>query len=89
MPNRLTEAALANMLIKPLVPHKGALALYATNLATFDQLVHGTTDRQARRAKLLCQLIFGWNHRARRIVATLDSLRNAAANLLVYRHVFY
>ena len=87
--NRLAEAALAFVLVKPLVSHKGAFALHATNLATFDQLVHGASDCQACRANLLGQLIFGRNHRARRVVAALDSLRNAAANLFVNRQVFY
>lgn len=87
--DRLTKAALANMFVKPLVPHKGALALHATDLTALDQLVHGASNRQARGAKFLGKLVFGRYHRTRRIVTAFDSLRNTTANLLVDRQALY
>ena len=55
--------------VKPLaVATKAPLPCTRRIWPLLNQLVHGASDCQACRAKLLGQLVFGRNHRARRVV---------------------
>ena len=81
--DRFTEAARTLKNSRHFLRHEGALSANTANLAATNQLVNGASDGQARRAKLLSELVLGRNHRARGIYAALDTLLDTAA----YAHI--